>query len=37
MSSPTPDGPQVGVIGTPHQKFGEAVTAIVVLRGTRDR
>lgn len=23
---------QVGVIGTPHEKFGEAVTAIVVLR-----
>lgn len=23
---------QVGVIGTPHEKFGEAVTAVVVLR-----
>ena len=26
---------QVGVIGTPHEKFGEAVTAIVVLRAGR--
>jgi fatty-acyl-CoA synthase len=26
---------QVGVIGTPHEKFGEAVTAIVVLRDGR--
>ena len=26
---------QVGVIGTPHEKFGEAVTAIVVLRRRR--
>jgi len=23
---------QVGVIGTPHEKFGEAVTAVVVMR-----
>ena len=23
---------QVGVIGTPHEKFGEAVTAVVVVR-----
>lgn len=28
---------QVGVIGTPHEKFGEAVTAIVVLRDDADR
>ena len=27
---------QVGVIGTPHEKFGEAVTAIVVLRDGHD-
>jgi len=27
---------QVGVIGTPHEKFGEAVTAIVVLRPDAD-
>ncbi|WP_395695475.1 fatty-acid--CoA ligase FadD8 [Nocardioides sp.] len=27
-----PSVAQVGVIGTPHEKFGEAVTAIVVLR-----
>jgi len=27
---------QVGVIGTPHEKFGEAVTAIVVLRDRHD-
>ncbi|SDD14543.1 fatty-acid--CoA ligase FadD8 [Nocardioides lianchengensis] len=27
---------QVGVIGTPHEKFGEAVTAIVVLREGRE-
>ena len=28
---------QVGVIGTPHEKFGEAVTAIVVLRSDASR
>jgi fatty-acyl-CoA synthase len=28
---------QVGVIGTPHEKFGEAVTAIVVLRADAAR
>src|SRR3954454_895778 len=28
---------QVGVIGTPHEKFGEAVTAIVVLRSDAPR
>ncbi len=28
---------QVGVIGTPHEKFGEAVTAIVVLRSDAAR
>jgi fatty-acyl-CoA synthase len=28
---------QVGVIGTPHEKFGEAVTAIVVLRPDADK
>jgi fatty-acyl-CoA synthase len=28
---------QVGVIGTPHEKFGEAVTAIVVLRPDAER
>jgi fatty-acyl-CoA synthase len=28
---------QVGVIGTPHEKFGEAVTAIVVLRADAPR
>jgi fatty-acyl-CoA synthase len=28
---------QVGVIGTPHEKFGEAVTAIVVLRQDAER
>ena len=28
---------QVGVIGTPHEKFGEAVTAIVVLRPDADQ
>ena len=28
---------QVGVIGTPHEKFGEAVTAIVVLRADAER
>jgi fatty-acyl-CoA synthase len=28
---------QVGVIGTPHEKFGEAVTAIVVLRSEAPR
>ncbi len=28
---------QVGVIGTPHEKFGEAVTAIVVLREDASR
>ncbi|WP_307856053.1 fatty-acid--CoA ligase FadD8 [Nocardioides faecalis] len=27
---------QVGVIGTPHEKFGEAVTAVVVLREGRE-
>jgi len=27
----------VGVIGTPHEKFGEAVTAIVVLRSDAPR
>ncbi|MEO6472026.1 MAG: fatty-acid--CoA ligase FadD8 [Aeromicrobium sp.] len=27
---------QVGVIGTPHEKFGEAVTAVVVLRPGAD-
>ena len=27
---------QVGVIGTPHEKFGEAVTAVVVLRPDAD-
>jgi fatty-acyl-CoA synthase len=27
----------VGVIGTPHEKFGEAVTAIVVLRADAAR
>ncbi|WP_435768596.1 fatty-acid--CoA ligase FadD8 [Nocardioides sp. SYSU DS0651] len=27
-----PSVAQVGVIGTPHEKFGEAVTAVVVLR-----
>ncbi|WP_374999465.1 fatty-acid--CoA ligase FadD8 [Aeromicrobium sp. CTD01-1L150] len=27
---------QVGVIGTPHEKFGEAVTAVVVLRADVD-
>ena len=28
---------QVGVIGTPHEKFGEAVTAVVVLRDDAPR
>ncbi len=28
---------QVGVIGTPHEKFGEAVTAIIVLRDDAPR
>ena len=28
---------QVGVIGTPHEKFGEAVTAVVVLRPDADK
>ncbi len=28
---------QVGVIGTPHEKFGEAVTAVVVLRPDTER
>ena len=28
---------QVGVIGTPHEKFGEAVTAVVVLRPDVER
>lgn len=28
---------QVGVIGTPHDKFGEAVTAVVVLRSGAER
>ncbi|MCU1367487.1 MAG: AMP-dependent synthetase and ligase, partial [Ilumatobacteraceae bacterium] len=27
---------QVGVIGTPHEKFGEAVTAVIVLRADAD-
>ncbi|WP_332644873.1 fatty-acid--CoA ligase FadD8 [Aeromicrobium sp.] len=27
---------QVGVIGTPHEKFGEAVTAVIVLRPDAD-
>ncbi|MCW2798659.1 MAG: acyl-CoA synthetase [Aeromicrobium sp.] len=27
---------QVGVIGTPHEKFGEAVTAVIVLRQDAD-
>ncbi len=28
---------QVGVIGTPHEKFGEAVTAVIVLRSDAER